>query len=308
MEYKDYYKILGVERDAPQDVIKKSYRKLARKYHPDVSKVANAEERFKEVNEAYEVLGDAEKRASYDQLGANWKNGQNFNPPPGWDSHFDFSQFGSGGGFSSGGQSGAGFSDFFESMFGGGMGGAGFGQQTHHSTHRQQHARKPAAQTVTVSVDLEDIYSGGSTRVALPSGKHLNVKIPKGIEEGKKIRLSGKASNGGDLLLKIHIRKHPRYTVDGKNVSVNLPIAPWEAALGGTVEVETLSGKLKLKIPAGSQSGKKMRLKGRGLPGSTKTKTGDQFVILQIVVPPAKTEDDKKWYKKMQEKFDWNPR
>ncbi len=300
MEYKDYYKILGVERNAPQDAIKKSYRKLARKYHPDVSKVANAEERFKEVNETYEVLGDAEKRASYDQLGANWKNGQHFNPPPGWDNSFDFSQFGSGGGFSGSAQSGAGFSDFFESMFGGGMGGAGFRQQTQ--------SRKPASQTVIVSVDLEDIYSGGSTRVTLPSGKHLNVKIPKGIEEGKKIRLSGKASNGGDLLLQIHIRKHPRYTVDGKNVSVNLPIAPWEAALGGTVEVETLSGKLKLKIPAGSQSGKKMRLKGRGLPGSATTKAGDQFVILQIVVPPAKTEDDKKLYKEMQEKFDWNPR
>jgi curved DNA-binding protein len=303
MEYKDYYKILGVERDAPQDVIKKSYRKLARKYHPDVSKVANAEARFKEVNEAYEVLGDAEKRASYDQLGANWKNGQNFNPPPGWETEFDFSQFG-GGGFTGGGRSGAGFSDFFESMFGGGMGGAGFGQ-----AHRQQRRpAKPAAQTVTVAVDLEDIYAGGTTRVALPSGKQLNVKIPKGIEEGKKIRLSGKASNGGDLLLQIHIKKHPRYTLDGKNVSVNLSIAPWEAALGATVEVETLSGKLKLKIPPGSQSGQKMRLKGRGLPSAATTKKGDQLVVLQIATPPAESEDAKKFYKEMQKKFDWNPR
>ena len=270
-----------------------------------MSKVANAEERFKEVNEAYEVLGDAEKRTSYDQLGANWKNGQNFNPPPGWDNGFDFSQFG-GGGFTGGGaQSGAGFSDFFESMFGGGMGGAGFGQQAH---QRQQRTRKPAAQTVTVSVDLEDIYAGGTTRVALPSGKHLNVKIPKGIEEGKKIRLSGKASNGGDLLLQIHIRKHPRYTLEGKNVSVNLPIAPWESALGATVEVETLSGKLKLKIPVDSQSGKKMRLKGRGLPGSATTQSGDQFVVLQIVTPPAESDEDKKFYEEMQKKFDWNPR
>ncbi len=313
MEYKDYYKILGVDRKASQAEIKKAYRRMARKYHPDVSKAANAEERFKEVSEAYEVLGDEKKRESYDHLGANWKNGQNFNPPPGWDNGFDFSQFGQGAtaGFS-GGHSGAGFSDFFESLFGG-MGGAGFGHaQNHAQDHSQgytrQRAHKPESQTVTVSVDLEDIYSGGSTPVALPNGKRLNVKIPKGIEEGKKIRLSGKASNGGDLLLKIHIKKHPRYKRDGKNISVDLPIAPWEAALGATVEVETLSGKLKLKIPPGSQSGKKMRLKSRGLPGSARTAAGDQFVVLQIVTPPAKTEQDKQFYREMQKKFDWNPR
>ncbi|KAG1707700.1 Curved DNA-binding protein [Nymphon striatum] len=301
MEYKDYYKILGIERDTPQDELKKAYRKLARKYHPDVSKESNAEERFKEVNEAYEVLGDAEKRASYDQLGANWKNGQNFNPPPDWEGGFDFNQFG-GGGHSAGG---AGFSDFFESMFGGGMGGAGFQQGQPH----QQRTRKPPSQTASVSVDLEDVYSGGSTRVVLSGGKTLNVKIPKGIEEGKKIRLSGKASNGGDLLLQIHIRKHPRYILDGSNVSVNLPIAPWEAALGASIEVETLSGKLKLKIPAGSQSGKKMRLKGRGLPTSANSTTkGDQLVVLQMVTPPANTGEEKEYYEEMQKKFDWNPR
>lgn len=301
MEYKDYYKVLGVERETPQDELKKAYRKLARKYHPDVSKESNAEERFKEVNEAYEVVGDAEKRASYDQLGANWKNGQSFNPPPGWDGGFDSSQFG-GGARSSGG---AGFSDFFESMFGGSVGGAGFQQGQPH----QQRTRKPPSQTAAVTVDLEDVYAGGSTRVVLAGGKTLDVKIPKGIEEGKKIRLGGKASNGGDLLLQIHIRKHPRYTVDGRNVSVNLPIAPWEAALGSSVEVETLSGKLKLKIPAGSQSGKKMRLKGRGLPVSANSASnGDQLVVLQIAVPPANTDEDKQFYEEMQKKFDWNPR
>lgn len=299
MEYKDYYKILGVKRDVSQADLKRAYRKLARKYHPDVSKEANAEERFKEVNEAYEVLGDSEKRSSYDQLGANWKNGQNFNPPPDWGGGFDFNQFGAGAQQAGG----AGFSDFFESLFGGGMGGAGFQQGQPH-----QRARKPASQTANVSVDLEDVFSGGSTRVVLAGGKKLEVKIPKGIEEGKKIRLSGKASNGGDLLLKIHIKKHPRYTLDGKNVSVNLPIAPWEAALGSSVEVETLSGKLKLKVPQNSQSGKRMRLKGRGLPYSGSASKGDLFVVLQIVTPPAKTEEDRQFYLEMQNKFDWNPR
>jgi len=301
MEYKDYYKILGVERDVSQTDLKKSYRKLARKYHPDVSKVANAEERFKEVNEAYEVLGDAEKRSQYDTLGSNYQNGQNFNPPPGWDGGFDFSQFGAGGGQSAGG---AGFSDFFESMFGGGMNGAGFQQQ---QGYRQ--AQKPPSQTASVSVDLEDVFSGGSTRVMLAGGKQLNVKIPKGIEEGKKIRLTGKAPNGGDLLLKINIKKHPRYKLDGRNISIDLPIAPWEAALGASVEVETLSGKLKLKIPAGSRSGKKMRLKGRGLPGAAGSSVvGDLLLVIQIVTPPADSDEDKAFYSEMQKKFDWNPR
>jgi len=302
MEYKDYYKILGVERDVSQIDLKKSYRKLARKYHPDVSKVADAEERFKEVNEAYEVLGDAEKRSQYDTLGSNYQNGQNFNPPPGWDGGFDFSQFGEGGGQPGGG---AGFSDFFESMFGGAAGGAGFQQQQ--QGYRQ--ARKPSSQTASVSVDLEDVYSGGSTRVVLAGGKQLNVKIPKGIEEGKKIRLSGKASNGGDLLLKINIKKHPRYKVDGRNISVDLPIAPWEAALGASIEVETLSGKLKLKIPVGSISGKKMRLKGRGLPSAAGSSVvGDQLVVIQIVTPPADSDEDKAFYNEMEKKFDWSPR
>jgi len=306
MEYKDYYKILGVERDTSQTDLKKAYRKLARKYHPDVSKESDAEERFKEVNEAYEVLGDAEKRSQYDTLGSNYQNGQNFNPPPGWDGGFDFSQFGAGGGQ---GQpaGGAGFSDFFESMFGGGMGGAGFQQGGHQGY--QQAPPKPPSQTASVSIDLEDVYFGGSTRVVLAGGKQLNVKIPKGIEEGKKIRLSGKSSNGGDLLLKINIKKHPRYKVEGRNISVDLPIAPWEAALGTSIEVETLSGKLKLKIPAGSVSGQKMRLKGRGLPSAAGSNVaGDQFVVMQIVTPPAVSDEDKAFYEEMQKKFDWNPR
>jgi len=298
MEYKDYYKVLGVDRDIAQADLKKTYRKLARKYHPDVSKEANAEERFKEVNEAYEVLGDAKKRASYDELGANWQNGQSFNPPPGWEGGFDFNQFGGG---AQGG--GAGFSDFFESMFGGGGGGAGFQQ----GGFGRQQRRKPPAEIINLSVDLEDIYAGKNKRIRLPNGKTIEVKIPKGIDDGKKIRLSGKASNGGDLHLKINFKKHPIYRLEGKDVYLDLPIAPWEAALGASITIDTLEGKLKLKVPEGSNSGKKMRIKGRGLPKSTGA-SGDQYVVLQMVTPPADTDDKKDFYKEMEKKFDWNPR
>ena len=293
MEYKDYYKILGVDRNIEQADLKKAYRKLARKYHPDVSKEANAEERFKEVNEAYEVLGDKEKRSQFDTLGADWQNGQNFNPPPGWEGGFDHNQFG-------GGMGGAGgFSDFFESMFGGGMGGAGagFGQQ--------QQRRKPPAETMILRVELEDIFAGGKKQIRLPSGSNIEVKIPKGFEEGKKIRLAGKGSHGADIHLKILINKHSLYKREEKNIFLDLPIAPWEAALGASVTIDTLAGKLKLKIPENSASGKKMRLKGRGLPGSP---VGDQYVVLQIVTPPASSDDERAFYQDMEKKFDWSPR
>ena len=296
MEYKDYYKILGVDRDISQAELKKSYRKLARKYHPDVSKEKDAEERFKEVNEAYEVLGNEENRAQYDNLGANWKNGQNFNAPPGWEGGFDHSQFGQGGGAAGG----AGFSDFFESMFGGGFDQSG-GQ---HQVFNQRQA-KPPAEVMHSYVDLEEVYSGSNKRITLPNGSSIEVKIPKGIEDGKKIRLSGKASHGGDIHLQIKHRKHPLFKLEGKDIYIDLPIAPWEAALGTTATIQTLGGQLNLKIPENSASGKKMRLKGRGLPG---TINGDQFVILQIVTPPVQTDDDKTFYQEMQKKFDWEPR
>ena len=296
MEYKDYYKVLGVERDIDQADLKKTYRKLARKYHPDVSKEANAEERFKDVNEAYEVLGDAKKRASYDELGANWQNGQSFNPPPGWEGGFDYNQFGGGA------QGGAGFSDFFESMFGGS--GAGFQQD---GFGQQQQRRKPPAETMNLSVDLEDVFAGNNKRIRLPNGKTIEVKIPKGIDNGKKIRLSGKASNGGDLHLKINIKKHPTYRLEEKDVYLDLPIAPWEAALGASITIDTMAGKLKLKVPEGSKSGKKMRIKGRGLPKAAGV-SGDQYVVLQIVTPPADDDDKREFYKDMEKKFDWNPR
>jgi len=306
MDYKDYYKILGVERDVSQADLKKAYRKMARKYHPDVSKVSDAEERFKEVNEAYEVLGDESKRSQYDTLGSNYQNGQSFNPPPGWEGGFDFSQFSQGGGGSSAGAGG--FSDFFESMFGGGMGGAGFQQDGFGGQQQYQQRRKPPAETMLLKVDLEDIFAGGKKKVRLPNGSNIEVKIPKGFEDGKKIRLTGKGSNGADIHLKIQISKHPQYKVEGKNVYINLPIAPWEAALGASLNVDTLAGKIKLKIPEGSESGKKMRLKGRGLPSTSTSIIGDQYVVLHMVTPPVTTDEDKTFYQEMQKKFDWTPR
>jgi len=294
MEYKDYYKILGVDRDISHAELKKSYRKLARKYHPDVSKEKDAEERFKEINEAYEVLGNEENRAQYDNLGANWKNGQNFNPPPGWDGGFDFGQFGQGGG------SGAGFSDFFESMFGGGFAQSGSQNQG----FNQRHA-KPEAEIMHTYVDLEDVYAGNSKRIQLASGTSIEVKIPKTIEDGKKIRLSGKGSTGGDIHLQIKFKKHSVFKLEGRDIHSELFIAPWEAALGTSATIQTLGGQIKLKVPENSSSGKKMRLKGRGLSGKL---NGDQIVTLQIATPPIESDEDRAFYEDMQKKFDWRPR
>jgi len=308
MEYRDYYEILGVGRDASQDQIKAAYRKLARKYHPDVSKEADAEARFKEVGEAYEVLKDPEKRAAYDSLGRNWKEGQNFRPPPGWDSGFEFS----------GGFGGGGFSDFFESLFGaGGFGGGraagGYGPRPRRG--EDHHAR--------IQISLEDAYHGGSRQVSLNEPQYdahgqlvnrsrtLQVKIPKGITEGQKIRLSGQGSPGqgggprGDLLLEVGFAAHPRFKLDGKDIRLNLPITPWEAALGTKLAVPTLGGEVELKIPPGSQSGQKLRLKGRGLPGSP---AGDQYVVLQLQTPPAQTEEQRQFYEEMARRFHFDPR
>jgi curved DNA-binding protein len=307
MEYRDYYQILGVGRDASQEQIKSAYRKLARKYHPDVSKEADAEARFKELGEAYEVLKDPEKRAAYDSLGRNWKEGQNFRPPPGWDSGFEFS----------GGFGGAGFSDFFESLFGAGFGGgragAGFGPRP--TRGEDHHAR--------IQITLEDAYHGGSRQVSLNVPQYdaqgrlvnrtrtLQVKIPKGITEGQKIRLSGQGAPGhggaanGDLLLEVGIAAHKHFELDGKDIHLPLPLTPWEAALGARLAVPTLGGEVELKIPPGSQSGQKLRLKGRGLPGNP---AGDQYVVLQIQSPPAESEEDRHFYEEMARRFQFNPR
>ena len=316
MNFKDYYEILGVDRGATQSEIKRAYRKLARKYHPDVSDAKDAEVRFKELGEAYEVLKDPEKRAAYDQLGANWQAGQQFEPPPNWDAGFEFS----GGGFTQD-NTGA-FSDFFESLFGrggftgGSGGGAGHGRQrAYHARGEDHHAK--------VLIDLDDAYQGASRTITLQhpevdaSGrvqtkKHtLKVKIPKGVTQGQKIRLAGQGSPGmgegpaGDLYLEIEFAPHPFYRVEGKDVYLDLPVAPWEAALGRKVKTPTPAGTVDLKLPAGAKSGQKLRLKGRGIPAS---KPGDVYAVLQIVTPPAKTEAAKAIYEKMEKELAFNPR
>jgi len=321
MEFKDYYKVMGVAEDATQDEIKRAYRKLARKYHPDVSKEADAEDRFKEVGEAYEVLKDPEKRAAYDNLRqGGYQSGQEFHPPPGWDSGFEFS----GGGFT--GADAAGFSDFFESLFGAGSpfgagggargtgfrgaGGGGFSMrgQDHHA--RIQIALDDAFRGVsrTVTLQVPEVDAQGHVHTKQHS---LNVKIPAGITAGQQIRLAGQGAPGmgggerGDLYLEIQFAPHPLYQVEGRDVYLTLPIAPWEAALGAKLQVPTLGGAVEMKIPAGAQSGQKLRLKGRGLPGKT---PGDQYLILQVRTPPARSEEDRELYETMAKKMNFDPR
>jgi curved DNA-binding protein len=314
MDYKDYYAVMGVARDATQDEIKRAYRKLARKYHPDVSKEADAEQRFKELGEAYEVLKDPEKRAAYDQLGSGWQAGQEFRPPPGWDAGFEFS----GGGFTEADQ--AGFSDFFESLFGRGghFRAGGFGQRPRAAGRGEDHHSR-------VDVSLEDAFHGAtlSLQLRIPEYdahgrltshlRRLQVKVPRGVTAGKRIRLAGQGGAGynggpaGDLFLEIHIKPHHLYQVEGKDVFLTLPITPWEAALGGKVEVPTLGGRVDLAIPPGARSGQKLRLKGRGLPVPGDA-PGDQFVVLQIVTPPADSAAKKAIYENMAREMPFNPR
>jgi curved DNA-binding protein len=318
VEYKDYYQTLDVAKDASQDEIKRAYRKLARKYHPDVSSESDAEERFKEVGEAYEVLKNPEKRAAYDQLGANWKAGQSgFQPPPDWDAGFEFH----GGGPTSDAASAADFSDFFESLFGQTVGGRrystdGRGSRSYQARGEDSHAK--------VFIDLEDAYHGASRSLTIRSTvlsedgrpqlkeRTLNVKIPKGVRQGQNIRLQGQGSSGigggkhGDLYLEIEFNPHSIYKVNGRDVLLDLPITPWEAALGDMVQIPTPAGKVELKILPGASSGKRMRLKGRGIPGKT---PGDFYVTLEIVLPEHLSDKEKALYEALhQEGLHFNPR
>jgi curved DNA-binding protein len=311
MEYKDYYKLMGVARDASQDDIKRAYRKLARKFHPDVSKEPDAATRFKELGEAYEVLKDPEKRAAYDQLGSNWQQGQEFRPPPGWEQGFDFS----GGGYTDAGAEG--FSDFFETLFGRQFGGAAHmgGARMHtragfHARGEDRHAR--------LAIDLEDAFHGASKSIALQipevdaqgrvtaRDRQLTVKIPRGIRAGQHIRLAGQGMPGlgdgkpGDLYLEIEFNPHPRYRVDGRDLYADVPVAPWEAALGATVTIQTPGGAVDLKVPPQSTDGRKLRLKGRGLPGQP---AGDLYALLKVALPRADTESARAAYRKMSEAF-----
>jgi curved DNA-binding protein len=304
MQFKDYYETLGVPRTASQDEIKQAYRKLARKFHPDVSKEPDAEVRFKEVGEAYKVLKEADTRAAYDRMGSQWKSGQDFQPPPDWDSGFEFNgrDFGDG----------AEFSDFFESLFG--RGAWAQGRQAH-AQGEDRHAR--------VQIDLQDAYHGAQRSISLSvpvvdaqghvstAQRTLNVSIPKGIREGQHLRLAGQGGSGagdggtGDLFLEIEFRPDPTFRVDGRDIYVDLPLAPWEAALGAAVTAPTPGGPVQLTVPAGSAAGRKLRLKGKGIPGSP---AGDLYAVLCIVLPPAADEAVTKAYRTLQEASHFNPR
>ncbi len=311
MEYKDYYDILGVTREATQEEIKRAYRKLARKYHPDVSKETDADNRFQELGEAYEVLQDPEKRAAYDKFGSNWQNGQDFEPPPNWDAGFEFS----GAGYT-GQTADSGHSDFFEELFGRRQYGGRSGHTTFRMKGEDQHAK--------IVINLRDAYNGSKQTITLSKAAvdeqgrvttkphSLHVTIPRGITEGQRIRLEGQGMPGmggapaGDLFLEIAFAQDPLFHADKRDIYLTLPVTPWEAALGATITVPTLGGNVQLKIPAGSQGGKKMRLKGRGL--STASKNGDQYVVLRIVLPEPKTDEQKKLYKEMAASMPINPR
>ncbi len=306
MQFKDYYALLGVGKEAAADEIKRAYRRLARKYHPDVSKEKDAEERFKEVQEAYEVLKDPEKRAAYDQLGRDYRPGQEFRPPPDWGSGFEFS--GPGGA--------AGFSDFFEQLFGSASPfGARRGGPAFDARGEDHHAQ--------IELSLEQAFSGGQHSLSLqhpeigPGGRvelrsrQLKLRIPAGVTDGQVIRLAGQGAPGmgrgsrGDLYLKVALRPHTLYALDGRNVTLTLPVAPWEAALGATVTVPTLGGAVELRIPEGGRAGQKLRLKGRGLPGLP---PGDQFVVLQVVLPPADSPAARELYERMRRELPFDPR
>ncbi|MBT9568483.1 MAG: DnaJ domain-containing protein [Thiobacillus sp.] len=311
MEFKDYYKMLGVGRDVTADELKKAFRKLARKYHPDISKEADAELRMKEINEAYAVLSDPEKRAAYDQVGHGFQPGQDFRPPPDWDAGFEFS-----GGSSP--HEAADFSDFFAELFGrmnGGQPGGRRAQAGPRGRGEDHHAK--------VLLDLEDAFSGATRQIALrvpqldDQGRvqlitrTLNVKIPVGVRAGQIIRLAGQGAAGsgtapaGDLLLEVQFRPHPRFQVVERDLHLRLPVAPWEAALGGIVTVELPRGNVKVRIPEGAQDGRRMRVRGKGLPGEP---AGDLLLELQVVLPPADTPQARALYETMARELAFDPR
>lgn len=322
MEFKDYYKIMDVARNATADDIKRAYRKLSRKYHPDVSKEKNAEARFKEIGEAYEVLKDPEKRAAYDQLGANWKAGQDFRPPPDWDAGAEHAGRGARWEFT--GDDAGDHSDFFETLFRRGFAGTGERAGGRSSGQRARFSAKGEDRHARIQIDLEDAYKGTTRTLSLrvpemseqghviPREHQITFTVPKGIRAGQHIRLAGQGAPGvgeggaGDLYLEVEFLPHPLYRVDKHDVYMDLPIAPWEAALGGLVEAPTPTGLVEVKIPAGSATGGKLRLKGRGLPGAT---PGDFYFVLQIVLPAGDREPARSFYEGMAKQFSaFNPR
>jgi curved DNA-binding protein len=308
VQYKDYYQILGVNRDAVQADIKKAFRKLARKFHPDVSKETNAEQRMKEINEAYAVLSDPEKRAAYDQLGQHYRAGEEFQPPPNWDAGFEFSS-----------AENLNFGDFFSELFGrmggGGTHGGRGESRGFHSRGEDHHAK--------ILLDLEDAFHGATRQITLRAPRvdaqgrvgldthTLNVKIPRGVYAGQIIRLSGKGSPGlgggkpGDLLLELEFNPHPRFRVDGSNLYMKLPVTPWEAALGAIIAIKLFEAEIKVRIPEGAQSGQQLRVRGQGIPSKI---PGDLILDLQVVLPAASSAKARKLYETMAHELAFDPR
>jgi curved DNA-binding protein len=327
VKYRDYYEILGIKRDAHQNEVQRAYRKLARKYHPDVNKESNAEDKFKEINEAYEVLKAPEKRKMYDQLGPNWKAGQDFRPPPGWETQFDFG--GGGGGaqteFHWGGAGG--FSDFFETLFGG----TGGFRQARGGARTGGFGRGPifqqtgADQETTIRISLEEAFHGGTKPILLQARvidaqgqmqvqeKRYEVKIPPGILPGQRIRLAGQGEEGsgggrrGDLYLKVEIDPHPDFQLKGRDIYMDLPVAPWEPVLGAEVRVPAPSGSIDLKIPPGTQGGQKLRLRGKGMP-NPKGAPGDLYITVVVKVPNYPSEKEKELFEELKKSSGFNPR
>ena len=293
MQYRDYYEILGLTRSADADEIKRAYRKLARKFHPDVSKEKNAEAKFKEVQEAYEVLRDSDKRAAYDHLGRDFRSGQQFRPPPDWSQRFG----------NSGGQRFSdlnGFSDFFSSLFGGAGAGAGAGAGGGNAGQADSEAGH-------LDVTVEEAFAGTRRRVMLNEHgrqRQVDVQIPAGVTEGQPLRIPG-IGGRASLIFRIRLRPHHLYEVAGKDVQIELPLAPWEAALGAKVAVPTLGGTVELTVPAGTLSGQRLRLRARGLPGSP---AGDQMVTIKLVTPTAQSAAEKEAYERMKRDFKFDPR
>ncbi|TAK86827.1 MAG: molecular chaperone DnaJ [Betaproteobacteria bacterium] len=299
MKYKDYYKVLGVERGASEDVIKKAYRKLARKYHPDVSKEPNAKEKFQEVSEAYETLRDKEKRAAYDSLGSGFRPGQDFRPPPDW-----FERFGAGRGEDLGGVD---LSDLFESL-------GAFGRATGFGRARRGGSMAFPGEDyeVPVRLTLEEAYRGAERQVQF-DGRSFTARIPRGASDGQRLRLRGKGGPGmnggppGDLYLQISLTPHPLYRVSGHDLNLEVPLAPWEAALGAQVDIPAMEGRVTVKVPAGSKAGQKLRLAGKGLP-KPGGGAGDLYAELTIAVPATLTERERKLYEELREASRFDPR
>ena len=291
--FRDYYETLGVPRGATSEEIRSAYRKLARRYHPDINKDEDAEERFKEVGEAYEVLSDPEKRERYDRLGANWRQGDDVSGAPGFDG-FEGArpdgvrfEFGDGA-----------FSDFFESLFG--------------SARTGDIRMRGADQEAVVDLSLEEAAAGGPLRVSLADGRSFTVNVPAGVRDGQRIRVAGRGGEGigggstGDLFLRVHLRPHRVFRIDGRDLHVDVPVTPWDAALGTTLQVPTLTGSAKVRLPAGSSSGRRLRLRGKGMPGR-RSRHGDLYARVQIMVPDRLDERERKLFEELRTDSSFHP-